>query len=631
MALIIQTARLMEKLPRRIICLSLLPLSFMAICGSLLVTSKVSADDSAVTVTTISVPVACTMRGVGTTHTATLGPGAYSGNSGSGYEDGIGKTTLTAICNDDNGFSIYAIGFTGNQYGTTTLVGETTGSAIATKVYASGDSISNWSMKLNKITDATESYNPQNLSISSGYNTWHSVPESYTKVAEYHANTGSSATDVALGVKLETTYAAFVAVNQPADTYVGQVKYTMVHPYNEDAPEIPFSCPNGYICYLPNAEDAIGTMNVLSEYTRDTTSTNGYQAVTGNQTTLTSPNYSRAGYGFASWNTEPDGTGTNYGPNQTIATSGSSGAGITLYANWVAAETNVTMQTFDETASPYASAPNGTVIALTDSRDNETYAVAKLADGVWWMIENLRLDPSSATITSANTNNPSASFLASYGNTTSTDYWCADGLDYTCTDTIVYNTRNINRSLPAYPGYQMDPETGYTYIVNAWHSYGVYYNWYTATAGYGDKDFGTTDEQPLDDSLYVPSTPGDICPAGWRIPPTALDSNWQPADDYSSSDLGSALYLINSLGTSVAFYSYPNNIVTSGTYNLLGDDPPSDEDPRDIDRWSDAYAESWTSTINYYGGDDPMVILHNSPEVNISQKNYGHTVRCRVQ
>ena len=70
--------------------------------------------------------------------------------------------------NDDNGFSIYAIGYTGNSYDSenhTKLVGSSTGGVIATKAYASGDTTSNWSMKLTKVTDATESYNPQNLTI----------------------------------------------------------------------------------------------------------------------------------------------------------------------------------------------------------------------------------------------------------------------------------------------------------------------------------------------------------------------------------------------------------------------------------------------------------------------------------
>ena len=83
--------------------------------GMLLVSGVVRADDSVSVQASITVPIACTMTGTGMdSHTATLSPGTYSGASGSEYENGIGKTTMTAICNDDNGFSIYAIGYTGN-------------------------------------------------------------------------------------------------------------------------------------------------------------------------------------------------------------------------------------------------------------------------------------------------------------------------------------------------------------------------------------------------------------------------------------------------------------------------------------------------------------------------------------
>ena len=214
-------------------------LTVTLLSGITLASTKASADTEVIDQVRLTVPIACTMTGENTSHTAALAPGTYSGETGSEYENGIGKTTLTAICNDDNGFSIYAIGYTGNQYSGdnhTKLVGQSTNSTIPTKAYASGDTTSNWSMKLTKVTDSTISYNPQNLTISSDtegpFDTWHSVPDTYTKVAEYHANTGSSTTDTTLGVKLETTYAAYISSSQPADTYVGQVKYTLVHPYN---------------------------------------------------------------------------------------------------------------------------------------------------------------------------------------------------------------------------------------------------------------------------------------------------------------------------------------------------------------------------------------------------------------
>ena len=90
-------------------------LALTLVSGALLLSNFSFADSSEVVTTSITVPIACTMQGSGTTHTATLAPSTYSGAIGSEYENGIGKTTLTAICNDDNGFASYAVGSTGKS------------------------------------------------------------------------------------------------------------------------------------------------------------------------------------------------------------------------------------------------------------------------------------------------------------------------------------------------------------------------------------------------------------------------------------------------------------------------------------------------------------------------------------
>ena len=118
----------------------------------------------------------------------------------------------------------------------------------------------------------------------------------------------------------------------------------------------------------------------------------------------------------------------------------------------------------------------GSVVALKDYRDNETYAIAKLADGRCWMIENLRLDPSTANITAALTNNPDSTFLA---NRTNSYSWCAN-LNADCGERVLFHN-------------------------SAAIGGGYYYNWYTVTAGNGTYDF-------------VGTAMGDICPAGWHIP-----------------------------------------------------------------------------------------------------------------
>ena len=193
----------------------------------LLNVSGANATTSSVDSVSIEVPVACTMTStVNTAHTATANVGTYQEN--------IGETTFDVICNDANGFSVYAIGYSGDTYGDTTMKPSTlaVSNAIATGTATSGDT-SNWAMKL---TAVTGDYTP---TLETGFNAYHVVPAEYTKVASYSSNTDSSS-----GSSFKSTYAAYVASAQPADTYTGKVKYTVVHPANGEAPEIPVTMQN---------------------------------------------------------------------------------------------------------------------------------------------------------------------------------------------------------------------------------------------------------------------------------------------------------------------------------------------------------------------------------------------------
>ena len=152
-------------------------------------------------------------------------------------------------------------------------------------------------------------------------------------------------------------------------------------------------CPIDSVCYYGNGDDGTGTMSNQS------TSSN-------TNITLIPSNYSRPGYGFAGWNTAIDGSGTNYGPSQSITTGDLSVEGMQLYAKWIPSTGYL------QTWNGCASLSEGDVIALTDNRDDSTYAVAKYADGQCWMMENLRLDLSDSDleITELNTNRPTTTF-----------------------------------------------------------------------------------------------------------------------------------------------------------------------------------------------------------------------------
>ena len=259
---------------KRVIVYDLVLLSILM--GSTFVLNTFAADNtSIVDEISITVPISCTMSGTGTnTHYATIPNGIYSGSytdpsTNTNYANGIGTTTITAFCNDNQGFSIYAIGYTDNEEGKNVLTNQTLGSTYdivtgtATGPVGTND-ISNWSMKLDTITSPTPTYP---IVIQNSFDSYHEVPDDYTLVAKRE-----SSTDVgqnAVGSTLTTTYAAYISKTQPAGLYQGQVKYTMVHPYDRVKPEPPMGlCTDSYTCMqqqtpasmaqkLPNVGDTV--------------------------------------------------------------------------------------------------------------------------------------------------------------------------------------------------------------------------------------------------------------------------------------------------------------------------------------------------------------------------------------
>ena len=304
-------------------------------------------------------------------------------------------------------------------------------------------------------------------------------------------------------------------------------------------------CPANRICYNANVSNP---SDVVGEMGNQTISSSATSAV------LYAPNYSRADYGFAAWNTNPSGTGTNYGPNQTIefAAGAYSAGGLKLYAKWKASTGN--MQNW--TCPNDTNMPIGTVTALKDTRDNNVYAVAKLADGKCWMIENLRLD-NTPELTSSNTHNPSLPLTniydssttsnhlsptssVAYNATTAPEGWC-DTVSAACydqsrlrTDNTTLYTSNIASSYDA---------------TSSVYSYGNYYNWYSATAGHGTY------------SKTSGNAAGDICPAGWHLP-TGNTSGEFSALDVAMGGTGASQ---STTEASNRWRTYPNNFVYSGS------------------------------------------------------------------
>ena len=169
----------------------------------------------------VTVGTACNFSGsLDIPHTSTIMNGVNSTD--------IGKTTMNVTCNDQGGYAIYAIGYTNDEYGNNTLQSSVSDDYnISTSTSTSGNN-SAWSMKLATVPGTTTA------TIENGYNNYNTVPDDYTKVASLSTITDPSTPNT--GSSISTTYQTYVSPAQPAGTYSGKVRYTLVHPSNAPKP-----------------------------------------------------------------------------------------------------------------------------------------------------------------------------------------------------------------------------------------------------------------------------------------------------------------------------------------------------------------------------------------------------------
>ena len=212
----------------RNILLVSLPLAVM--CG--LVLSHLSLHSSATVSNsesdslTLTLSTSCTLSSsVEEAHTASL--------NGGQYEDDIGITKVNAYCNDNNGYSIYAIGSSGDTDGNTDLISNINDNYnIHTGIYDSSSitasSSSTWSMKLTAGVGSGINTTPP--TINNNYSNYNVVPNIYTLVASRASKTDMTIDTSVTGSYFTTTYDIYASSLQPAGTYTGKVKYLMVHP-----------------------------------------------------------------------------------------------------------------------------------------------------------------------------------------------------------------------------------------------------------------------------------------------------------------------------------------------------------------------------------------------------------------
>ena len=608
----------------RVVLRATLSLVGVAFClGAILSSHTVSAEGGNTDIVdqiNITVPVACTMSGTGqNTHNAEINNGQYNSN--------IGTTTLKAFCNDNEGFSIYAVGYTNNEIGKNVLTSSTLGPThdIVTGTAISGNT-SNWAMKLATVSNPTPTYpiiimgstdDTEKQEGDPDYSTFQNVPSSYTKVVKRESSTDVGTT--AEGATLTTTYAAYISPTQAASTYTGQVKYTMVHPHNGEAPLSPQPSTAGCITYYANASTAQGTMGTQCSLTN------------GASITLYASNFSRTGYGFAGWSDAYDyATNPNakfYGPQETITVpEGTAANGLSLYAVWV--KSTGSLQDANKVATlcgtgtgSLTQAPtNGTanlssVSALTDQRDNQTYAIAKLADGKCWMIENLRLDnqytvennqtdPSVTNESLSQGYNPSFIGLAdpesaNFDNsTTANSLYSIDG---STASTI--SGSNQDYRFPRYNNFNTSQRAASTTNTNVnTYSYGNYYTWHAViadTTHYTSGDHNTT----------------SICPKGWSIP---QGDNTNAGFAKLDIDLGGTGAYQSTAEASNRWRKYPTNFLYSGDFNSSSA----------LSRGSNGYY--WSSTVRDFTNSYFLRLYSTNvyPGTNSLNKYLGVAARC---
>ena len=434
--------------------------------------------------------------------------------------------------------------------------------------------------------------NTWGYTISDDGNTW----ANYSGLPIYTAEAGKTLKESNTNgtTSFQFKIAAKASNTQPSGEYNNVINFTVTS--NPEPTLEPISCSGANkICYSANS---LGTVEGgMGEQ----------DATAGSTVTLLASNFSQAGYGFAGWSDAYDyATNANahfYGPNEDITIPADMSQGLPLYAVWVPSAGNL------QSWNGCSTMNTGNVTALTDQRDNNTYAVAKLADGNCWMIENLRLadkttDNTPIAISSTNTNSPISTFtqLGASVDPTSTA-WCTSN-SAACDDQSMLFSGNTTN-----PATNMTASNTSTPV----YSYGNYYNWYSATAGNGTYSTG---------SGVVAA--GDICPAGWHLPYGGSGTGTK-----GGNTSGGFYYLNYKLnndqnitdGTaSNKLRSYPQNFVYSGYVTGTSI----------VNRSSGG--SYWSSTA--YGSVNAYNMLFYSSNVNPGANNYnkysGRMARCMV-
>ena len=139
-----------------------------------------------------------------------------------------GDNLVHVSCNNISGFSIKAIGYspdathTTGYDGNTDMYSSTTSAVISTGTATSG-ATSAWAMKITSATNDVVT-TTSGVTYPNGYqNTYGVVPSSATTVLHFAGSTSAVVTG-----SFRPDYQYYISQSQPAGTYTGKVKYTII-------------------------------------------------------------------------------------------------------------------------------------------------------------------------------------------------------------------------------------------------------------------------------------------------------------------------------------------------------------------------------------------------------------------
>lgn len=140
----------------------------------------------------------------------------YTGGTGeeAGFGSATGATEIGIKCNDLGGWRLDATGTSSETAGEENLMIATgTGTNIATSTTTGGSNPSSWAFKVTGDSGV----------IVSGKDSFHAVPGSTAETVATKSTHQGTAT-------VKTGYQVWIGNNQEADTYTGQVTYTLYNP-----------------------------------------------------------------------------------------------------------------------------------------------------------------------------------------------------------------------------------------------------------------------------------------------------------------------------------------------------------------------------------------------------------------